>query len=169
MTVFNTGYSTLEEAWADNYLSPQLQQKKSKKKRSDPICDLYNMGNPHYPENDMISFANKYYEQYEKAKYQKPMMLEREPAPIQMPSDNHSRQVQVQEERDEFPEADYALEREMAAARPPQRPRYTEAFSDPVHQVNQTFLFYDIVLYIISGVLLIFMMEQFVRLGIQLA
>jgi hypothetical protein len=53
MTVFNTGYATLDEAWGD------ISGKKKKKKvNQDPICDLYEMkGNSSsYNETDLINY-----------------------------------------------------------------------------------------------------------------
>lgn len=175
MTVFNTSYSSLDEAWGDSYLSPNLQKKSKKKKAppaTDPLCELYEMGNPHYQENDLISFANKYYEQHEKANYQKPRMnaeeAPREPSPVYVDVDR--------EERPEFPEQDYALEKELHAAnnvRDKDRMYFSakEFYVNDGHvdERNQTFVWYDILLYIISGIILIFMMEQFVRIGTLMA
>jgi hypothetical protein len=54
MTVFNTGYATLDEAWGD------ISGKKNKKKKvnQDPICDLYEMkGNSSsYNETDLVNY-----------------------------------------------------------------------------------------------------------------
>lgn len=61
MTVFNTGYATIEEAWGD------LTKKKKKKSQQDPICDLYeSKGNTSaYSEIDLINYN------YDKSKYQR--------------------------------------------------------------------------------------------------
>lgn len=61
MTVFNTGYATIEEAWGD------ITKKKKKKPQQDPICDLYEMkGNSSaYSETDLVNYS------YDKSKYQR--------------------------------------------------------------------------------------------------
>lgn len=174
MTVYNTSYSSLDEVWADSYLSPNL-QKKTKKKRtppqSDPLCDLYNMGNSHYQENDLISFANKYYEQHEKAKYQKPRMMDddepREKSPVYV-------DVEAEHVRPEFPDEDYAMERDLNAANKAREKdrlyfHTKEYYTNDGDEKTSTFLMYDVILYIISGIILIFMMEQFVRIGTMLS
>ena len=63
MTVFNTGYATIEEAWGD------ITKKKKKKSQQDPICDLYEMkGNSSaYSETDLVNYA------YDKTKSQRPV------------------------------------------------------------------------------------------------
>lgn len=61
MTVFNTGYASIEEAWGD------LTKKKKKKSNQDPICDLYeSKGNTSaYTETDLINYN------YDKSRYQR--------------------------------------------------------------------------------------------------
>lgn len=61
MTVFNTGYATIEEAWGD------LTKKKKKKSNQDPICDLYDSkgSNSAYTETDLINYN------YDKSRYQR--------------------------------------------------------------------------------------------------
>lgn len=183
MTVYNTGYSTLEEAWADSYLAPNLQKKKNRKKQppqTDPLCDLYEMGNGHYTENDLLSFANKYYEKHDKAKYQKPMMNDsehprEEKRYVDVGEDEDPvENIRIPErlpERQELPDQDYALQKEMAAAKKAKDDRMyfnTREYyvdDDQFESRNNNFNMYDVVLYIISGIILIFMMEQFVKIG----
>jgi len=88
-------YSSIEEAWGNSYLSPQLQSsisaldpttggmkryKKSKKSRRngtsttqpplDPLCELYNMGSQKAEEDpDLADFANMYFAKNEKPLY----------------------------------------------------------------------------------------------------
>lgn len=62
MTVFNTGYATIDEAWGD------ISGKKKKKKvTQDPVCDLYEMkGNSSsYSETDLVNYN------YDKSRYQR--------------------------------------------------------------------------------------------------
>lgn len=194
MTVTNTSYSTLEEAWADTYLSPSL-QKKSKKKRSpespmsDPICDLYEMGNNNnYDDSDIVSYANKFYEKHEKAKYQKPRMNEREKLPKVVEVDSgvsddiaygapfnrapknvtFNEDVEMDEEEDDN-EKERDIERYIEPTRKRDKVMYdtNEYYGEEEEFKNrdQSFNYFDIFLYIISGVILIFMMDQFVKIG----
>lgn len=193
MTVINTSYSSIEEAWADNYLAPSLQKKPKKKRapaQSDPICDLYDMGNNHYEESDIVSYANNFYDKHEKAKYQKPRMQERERLPKVVDIDVSDdvaygapvkeKQVRFAVENDEEQSAtkedikrmleesdddeDYikgkARERVIYDTK-----EYYEDDESGFNQRDKSFSYFDIVLYIISGVILIFMMEQFVKIG----
>lgn len=88
MTVLNTSYCTIEEAWGD--LTGKSKKDSSKKKRyqQDPICDLYERkaNAPPYTETDLVKFANEF---YDKSRYQRTMKtqptsqesVEREPSP----------------------------------------------------------------------------------------
>ena len=219
MTVFNTSYSSIDEAWGDSYLSPSLQKKQKKKKsppQSDPICDLYEMGNNSYNDNDIVSYANKYYEKYEKGKYQKPRMQERESQPRivdfgnsptapynrdvladmkQMIDEDNESNEDISTYYDTYSKAEkqkeevetYEDEEEKPpikkAVRIPQSSRESSRESsrdkilydtheyylgeeDPdYYKKNMNFNYFDVILYIISGIILIFMMEQFVKVG----
>lgn len=201
MTVFNTTYSTIEEAWADSYLSPSLQKKPKKKKSvenpmSDPICDLYEMGNNSYDDNDLVSYANKFYEKHEKAKYQNAMMSDREKLPKvvdidvsddiaygapfnrdvlkqqhddppskQSPPNNYNdrysaRYEDIDDASDEYKPEIRKREKVMYDTR-----EYYGEDDDEFGKKNQSFNYFDIALYIISGIILIFMMDQFVKIG----
>lgn len=72
MTVFNTGYCTIDEAWGDLTSKPK---NKKKKAPQDPICDLYeaNTNSANYSDTDLVRFANEYYDKYDKSKYQRNM------------------------------------------------------------------------------------------------
>lgn len=163
MTVINTSYSSIEEAWADSYLSPSLQKKPKKKRQppqADPICDLYNSRDLAYDDTDIVSYANKF---YEKSQYQHPMMEQRE-----MPKTIHI----DASEPDEVPVSAPYQEEEMPT-RPRERVYYDtkEGYDDEEHYETKSnnMDYFDIILYIISGILLIFMMEQFVRIGMLLS
>lgn len=93
MTVMNTSYSTLEEAWGGDIAGrPTRKNDQSKKKKppTDPICDLYNskVSSSSYNETDLVRFANEYFDKFEKSKYQRNMKtlplsyeeVEREPS-----------------------------------------------------------------------------------------
>jgi hypothetical protein len=189
MTVTNTSYSTIEEAWADTYLSPSI-QKKSKKKRSsdspmsDPICDLYEMGNNNnYDDSDIVSYANKFYEKHEKAKYQKPRMHEREKLPkvvdIDVSDDiaygapfNRVLREEAPQKQVTFSDEDEEdeIERYIQPSKKREKLMYdTNEYygedDDNFNKRDQSFNYFDIFLYIISGIILIFMMDQFVKIG----
>lgn len=206
MTVYNTSYSSIDEAWADSYLSPSLQKKQKKKKpppQSDPICDLYAMGSTHYTDPDIVSYANRYsemYDRHEKASFQHPMMdtgreklpkvveidasddpLAEYGAPVRDRAPPTSKRVEAQasqEARQERPlyEPEEDDEDEYATAAPPPRRKdplrtsfFEEYEDDDFNKKNGSFNYFDIVLYVISGIILIFMMEQFVKIGSLLA
>jgi hypothetical protein len=69
MTVFNTGYCTIDEAWGDLASKPK---KIKKKTPQDPICDLYDTkrNSSNYNDTDLVRLANEY---YDKSKYQRSM------------------------------------------------------------------------------------------------
>lgn len=54
MTVMNTGYATIEEAWGD-----MSGRRKKKKTSQDPICDLYETkgSSSAYTETDLVNYA----------------------------------------------------------------------------------------------------------------
>lgn len=191
MTVINTAYSSIEEAWADSYLSPSLQKNKSSKKSSkttkpslppikDPICDLYEMGG--HDDADLVKFANSYFETHEKSKFQKPRMLEREPQPkvieIDVPEDlsfgapvRASKPQALPEPVHDDDNSDNGSDDEPALSSTQRNMMYYDAKEpyqsddDEWTKKNKDFNHFDLALYIISGIILIFMMEQFVKLG----
>jgi hypothetical protein len=196
MTVTSTTYSSIEEAWADNYLSPSL-QKKPKKKRSDPICELYENGYayPHYSQedSDIVSYANKYFDKYNKSKYQKSKMHTREKQPkhVEISPDydlpladadippRDSKQViekynwmpDEDEDDDDFTQPHEHKEEYEAEPPRPRRAKHREAFDDEDFQkeyCNTGFNHSDLALYVVSGIIMIFMMEQFVKIGVSL-
>lgn len=217
MTVFNTAFSSLEDAWGEPYLSPTLQKPKKKKKPADiayedPICDLYAMGNNHYQDSDIVSFANQYYDKHDKPRFQKPMMNKREPdvkevdirdgsvyaygAPYNEdvqtqlreampPRDPPPRQRSYGEpsiQQFASPPSFPTVSEDDDEVYPPKRPvrskmnktlydtqEYYMSQEDPeYYKKDSEFAMMDVLLYIISGIILIFMMEQFVKVGMML-
>lgn len=232
MTVITTSYSSLDEVWADSYLSPALQKKSKKKKpppHSDPICDLYAQSTGNYAnETDIISYANQFYEKHEKAKYQRPQMLSREKLPkvveidvqddipfvpnagglapanrkieyaepiksndevqhfsepyeIYQNEENNGVEALENNSDDDFTQPSDSKEVHRRTKDtydpPPMREKIhynTREYYDDDDDVsefakkNTSFNYFDIILYIISGVILIFVMEQFVKIGVLL-
>lgn len=227
MTVYNTSYSSIDEAWGDSYLAPPLQKSKSKKKKqppaSDPICELYDMGSNAYTENDIVSYANKFYEKHDKSKYQIPRMNTREPGVkrVDFPVDDNDDyayvdvpQMMNDEPTDELkrlymnshsmfedqpaPKSASSSSLPAPPPEPPSSSHVTEVVEVPREDIpstrnslrnkilydtheyyvgdddpdfykkNANFNHFDVILYVISGIILIFMMEQFVKIGTML-
>lgn len=230
MTYFNTGYSSIEEAWGEPYLSPNLQKKKKKKSmdqqiNEDPICELYAMGNNHYQDSDIVNFANQYYDKHDKPKFQKPMMEKREPqnpktvdirdgsvyaygapydqdvqkqvredavrrmAPMPQQTRTYEDDAQIQYNTRDYVDMREEMRNDTGDDEPsdivyeerPTKPsskitktlRDTQEFymseEDPEYfRKDSAFMWMDMMLYIISGIILIFMMEQFVKVGMLL-
>jgi hypothetical protein len=166
MTVTSTNYSSLEEVWGDTF----SQKKKEKRKKVvDPICELYEMGNNNgYTENDLVNYANSYFDRHDKNVYQRPV------------NDTYTRERPVKhvsvrsngdiEDDKEFVDTDHSISTPL--------PRTSHPSSHPNSQPNHMnyddeeyapkFAFIDLLLYIVSGIILIFVMEQFVKIGMLL-
>ena len=226
MTVFNTNYSSIEDAFG--YLNPELQPKGKKKKNRDPICELYN-SRAHqntYTDADLVSYTNRYQEEkYNKAPYQSPSgMMGRESSPKYVDVSAEKNDLEshfdfqptkyIQEEANQafVPVArrDFTqdsrqmdpMQRRSVSAEVPRHevvdreeyhdapmPRYSvtdeerhyqptyEERRRPVFEESHKFLdtherqinWLDLILFIVCGTLLIFMMEQFVKVGQLLA
>ena len=202
MTVIATSYGSIDEVWADSYLSPSLQKPKVSKKKNrgnsqlppmkDPICELYETGTHTLDDTDLVSFANKYfesngsgdrYDHYNKTKYQVPRMEGRDeqrkvieidvhPQPSDMSSapvrDNIKPKPKPHMEDDYDYQSDASQEEETYRFNQKKEASYDvkESFEDDVFgRKNSSFGHIDLILYIISGIILIFMMDQFVKIG----
>lgn len=189
MTVHHTSYASLDEIWANSYLSPEIQelekQKAPKPKRRDPLCDLYEKG---YVDDDIVSYA------YEKSRFQNPRMMDREPSNESKQS-NYSKAKTKLEEDDEKSSfigpknkieevrdkvdndnLDYYDSEQQLSKKSKRAEKiiydtheYYLGEEDPdYYKRNSEFNYLDIMLYVISGIILIFMMEQFVKIGMLL-
>lgn len=194
MTVSSTNYGYIEEVWSNQYLAPQLQKKQKKQRpppQNDPICDLYEMGQNHYQESDIISYANSYNDRPDKAKFQKSAMKKREK--VKFAEIDETRDIYDAVDIDEVPpmrlkQADIPVDHyeemmpeeeapedtmppPLIRERPPatkQRSQNYDVEGFEVESRDGQFNYLDVILYIISGVILIFMMEQFVKIGAML-
>lgn len=190
MTVTSTNYSSLDEVWGESFNPSQKPKKDKKKKVHDPICELYEMGNNNgYNDNDIVSYANNYFEKYDKTPYQRSMNNDRTQHDEVLPRQDREkpvREVAISSTRDVYDvsDEDDIVERKEAF----QQSLPTRYFVDknqhsnkkPKHYVEENdddevetspsngFAFIDLILYIISGIILIFMMEQFVKIGLLL-
>lgn len=195
MTVMSTNYSSLEEVWGETFNPSQKPKREKKKKIHDPICELYEMGNNNgYNDNDIVNYANSYFEKYDKTPYQRSMNNDRTVADDVLPSRQQERERPVREvaisnERSTYDvsDEDDIVERTKSARKeafqqslPPRyftegdkprkkQPVIDDSDDDDVESSSSSgFAFIDLILYIISGIILIFMMEQFVKIGLLL-
>lgn len=195
MTVHHTSYASLDEIWANSYLSPEIQelekQKAPKPKRRDPLCDLYEKG---YVDDDIVSYA------YEKSRFQNPRMMDREPNNESKQSNRIKAKTNVEEDYDDKPsfigpknqvreklekvdnnennrdDLDYYDSEQQLSKKSKRSEKiiydtheYYLGEEDPdYYKRNSEFNYLDIMLYVISGIILIFMMEQFVKIGMLL-
>ena len=190
MTVTSTNYSSLDEAWGENF-NQQKPRKEKRKKIVDPICELYEMGNNSgYNDNDLVSYANDYFEKYDKTKYQRAMNDEHNdvlPHGPQVQSqemrERPVRQVAISSERNTYDvtddddiQGDEVVKRPLPRAVPRvEKPQenfrshsHNKYDNDDEEPVGQSFAFIDLLLYIVSGIILIFVMEQFIKIGLLL-
>jgi hypothetical protein len=176
MTVHSTNYSTLEEVWGESFSSSQKSKKEKKKKVADPICQLYEMGNNSgYTENDIVSYANDYFEKYDKTKHQK-TMNEGEGV---MPRARPSQHVIVSDKKNVYDtsvddDETEDIMHEESKEKPRRSFKKNNIHTNISHHEEDTdeskpsFAFIDLLLYIVSGIILIFVMEQFVKIGLLL-
>lgn len=115
MTVINTNYCSIDEAWGD--LTAKSKKDSNKKKKivppNDPICDLYEAksNSTSYNETDLVRFANEYYDKYDKSKYQRNMKtqsmaseeIEREESPKSLVINKDQSRYQVTSENKRNP------------------------------------------------------------------
>lgn len=171
MSPFSNSYSSLEEAWGmDNFPTgyPNPKKTKKQKKPRDPICELYEMGSSPsraYNELDVMNVVN----QPSRMQSREPELadtIEVEPQPeppkrasvITKPASQQRPQPQPQpfdeDEEDDMSEFIGYIDKKVHAQR---------------ESAARVILPYaDIGLYMISGVLLIFMMEQFIKIGMMM-
>lgn len=162
MTVTSTNYSSLEEVWGETF---SVKKKEKRKKVVDPICELYEMGNNNgYTENDLVSYANSYFDRHDKNVYQRPV------------NDTYTRERPVKNISVRS-NGDVEDEKEFIDTIPPQSPQSPQSpprIPHPIHtnydeeDYTPKFAFIDLLLYIVSGIILIFVMEQFVKIGMLL-
>jgi hypothetical protein len=204
MTVTSTNYSSLDEVWGETFNPTQKPKKEKKKKVHDPICELYEMGNNNgYGDNDIVSYANNYFEKYDKTPYQRSMNNDRTQPDDVLPGHSGQsmqsrqdrerpvREVAISNDRSVYDvsEEDDIVERTKPARKEAfQQSLPTRYFVDKPQHSNKSnkhhvedsddddvetspsngFAFIDLILYIISGIILIFVMEQFVKIGLLL-
>ena len=195
MTVFNTNYSSIDEAFG--YLNPELQQsaKKSKKKiQKDPLCELYNQRNQNpYTDTDLVMYANQY--RYNKNEFQNQDVSERESPTKYIDVSDQDIKQEIEKNYDFQPSRinqDIDLHQENnPRIREETYPRirsenYNRVYSERINdeeamlkaltkkytgtsESSKNINYIDLVLYIISGIILIFILEQFIKIGQYMA
>jgi len=195
MTVINTNYSTLEEAWGGNF------NKTKKKKTKDPLCELYAKKNlkarrPFYDEsNEPQGTDDTVYGTTLPGNYDKPARTSRTTR-IQKDSSDRQRKPtfktveidgtedHVYAEMEEEDEDDAYLEKYLdqetmsdsgyakyvrsPEERPARRARGSSAlYVDYDAAMNKDKLI-DLGLYVVSGILMICTMEQILQLGMRM-
>ena len=219
MTVTSANYSSIEEVWGEQFPAASKSKKEKRKKIPDPICELYEMGNNNgYTENDLITYANNYFERQDKGKnrdYQRSMndlvtVFDNTPSSntpqASVYRENPSRYVdvnahntyydtteddedthQIQQYKDatsrknvsiapapmNISETGYTPTYSRQPTQAHKKYQYSQVNDDDYveeYEDNKTgsFAFIDLLLYIVSGIILIFVMEQFVKIGMLL-
>jgi len=190
MSQFSASYSSLEEVWGESSIAPKKNKKIPKKSVSfkDPVCQLYETGSASsaYTENDLLEYVNSTTsgpETYSRANFAKSQ-------PITRDVYNQYVSINSQSQSDsEEPQAPASLQEEPSSPPPPppSKPILKSQQEDDDHSdiidfmgymdknasnlsnsVNKVIPYADIALYILSGIILIFMMEQFVKVGMAL-
>jgi hypothetical protein len=188
MTVRSTNYSSLDEVWGETVSTSQKPKKEKRKKIVDPICDLYQMGNNGgFNDNDIVNYANTYFEKYDKTPYQRSMNNdvvghESDVMPQQYMRERPVREVVISSDKQMYDVTDdddvSVIEQPPQVVKPQvqkslpkekfQSMRYFNDDEDEPEQTTNNFAFIDLLLYVISGIILIFVMEQFVKIGLLL-
>ncbi len=147
MTVSSINYAVLEEIWGESFdNTTNIEKKKKKKKSMDPLCQVY-AKKPSKFDDIMDTYNSSNHEVYDKVQYSRT---------------HHP-----------LPDTD-ADEREMD--------KYLGIKDKQMHSLYQTKegfesndifdkkeqLYLDFAMYIFSGIVLIFILEQFVQLGMAI-
>ncbi len=184
MTVRNANYSSLDEVWGDAMAKQETSKSTKRKDRRDkrdkaeppkvvdPICELYEMGNYRgYTENDIISYANEYHDKYIEQEHRKD---------YSKGYNNQYERVQPDAQNeysdDDLPQQNTPQKKHDVRSPASEQPAYHKRSKDSRYleedegytKDHNEFAFIDLLLYIISGIILIFVMEQFVKIGLLL-
>lgn len=183
MTVRSANYSSLDEVWGEAFSSSSKPKKEKRKKIVDPICDLYQMGNNNgFNDNDLVSYANNYFEKYDKTPYNRTIndhvniQEDTDVLPKQYPRERPVRQVTISDDRETYDVSevdDVPFEQEPKIKNHQAKEQFfpSKYYNDEDEEPENTttnFAFIDLLLYVISGIILIFVMEQFVKIGLLL-
>lgn len=190
MTVRSANYSSLDEVWGESFNSSGKTKKEKRKKIVDPICDLYQMGNNSgYNDTDLINYTNNYFEKYDKTPYQRSMndhiqenVQDDNVMPKRYSREKPIREVTISDDRQTYdvtddddiqePQQENRVEKKYTQKQKPTErflpSRYFNDDDDEPESNTSNVAFIDLLLYVISGIILIFVMEQFVKIGLLL-
>lgn len=188
MTVRSANYSSLDEVWGEAFNPSNKPKKEKRKKIVDPICDLYQMGNNSgYSDNDLVSYANNYFEKYDKTPYNRTIndhvnihedtdVLPKQyrERPVRQVTVSDDRETYDVSEVDDVPfEQEPKFTQHQSASNQQAKEQFfaSRYYNDDDEEPENTttnFAFIDLLLYVISGIILIFVMEQFVKIGLLL-
>jgi hypothetical protein len=183
MTVVNTNYSTLEEAWGTNFVNNKGSKKK-KKFVQDPLCDLYakkslRMRKPYSDDvepsgvdDSMYGLFNKNFSSRNTTNQGSKMARTPQYKPVVVDGfDSDTHDAVAIDDDDAYLEK-YLDEDAAAAIESTQNRRHTYARSqEQARQLDAELdrdKLIDLGLYIASGILMIFTMEQVLQLGIRM-
>lgn len=159
--MFSNSYSSLEEAWGIDPTTKKTKSSKRSKTQRDPICELYELGvgsspSRAYTEMDVMNAIGP------ATRPSASMMQQREPElddPVDVIAPSVQKQAKpapmpVSEDDDDMSEFIGYIDKRVSEQR---------------KTAEQAVLPYaDVGLYMISGVILIFMMEQFIKIGMAM-
>ena len=154
-------FATLEEAWGQPFIqSPAAANKKPKKKsktKFEPICALTNPA-------ELEDVMEEYYyseEPYDKNAFSRTQLPQEDTeAPVREPAQS----VKISNVEIDGSSAVASKETKTQTASPVPKVATTQS-PNAMPDTNQVM---EMIIYISSGILLIFMMEQFIQLGVQL-
>ena len=165
MSPFSAHYSSLDEVWGDGFSVANKKSKKSsasKRYQKDPVCELYELGgsaSKAYTENDIMEYVNSAgaTDNYSKVDFMNKMSIKSREAEELPPQIEETEIVKVPK-----PYVPKRVEEDDVL----EFMGYMDKASKPI--TSSSIPLADLSLYVISGIILIFMMEQFVKVGMTL-
>lgn len=147
MTVIGTSYSFLEEVWGEH--QPKVKKERKNKSKSRRVIPEDDGVDSKY--DDIMDTYGSHYGHYDKSEFSRTL----HPLPYTEASDR-------EEDLEGYTDKDDILEKDKEKLA-----KLIEMF-DSKHVVDKEKRYLDFGLYMFSGVALIFMMEQFLKIGITL-
>jgi hypothetical protein len=188
MTVINSSYSTLEEAWGGNFINKGGKQKKKTRFVQDPLCDLYAKKNlrtrkPYGDDTEPQGVDDSLYGLYNKNSTSRTTKDSKQNITVRTPQYKPINVEGVDEETHDAGQVDdddaylerYLDENDTSAILSEKRLRRQYAVDRDNFQSRQLEAdidkdkLIDLALYISSGILMIFTMEQVLQLGMRMS
>lgn len=187
MTVSSINYASIDEVWGSPFNETKQSKKKSSKVKqpvqdtTDPICDLYESKLGDYRESDLINTADQTYPTFQRTmKPQKSSYeydnkkMSREPAKVEYEKQFDMYLPNMYDDIDEVSvenlippskplkeEIQQQIDRKEILENTFNSNQHLQKMSTYKKEANKL----DIFLFIISGIILIFLMEQFIKIG----